>query len=142
MALLARNVDDGCDAESSEQSMVNNIPWVVYINSSFHVLKMCSSYVWTMVSVRLIFFPVRKSDVTCSSSSTATFAFYDRRNKTTCPEEATDTTACSVPGATDKVRAICQDKTMCDVSRSFPDLGPGSYKYLSVTYTCRKYTMV
>ena len=87
-------------------------------------------------SVRLICFPARKSNIDCSSSSTATFAFYGRHNKTTCPVEAADTTTCSVPGATDKLRAICQDKTTYDVSRSFPDLAP------SIIYTCRMHTMV
>ncbi|KAI0221947.1 hypothetical protein LSAT2_026784 [Lamellibrachia satsuma] len=65
-------------------------------------------------------------------------AFYGRLDTTTCPHSAMKTTSCTLPGITDTVRTICQDNTACDVSGPFTDPCYGTYKYLKVTYECRR----
>ncbi|KAI0237477.1 L-rhamnose-binding lectin CSL1 [Lamellibrachia satsuma] len=76
--------------------------------------------------------------ISCPSGSVVHVisAFYGRLDTTTCPLGATQTTTCSLPGITDTVRTICQDKTTCDVSGPFTDPCVGTYKYLKVTYKC------
>ena len=66
-------------------------------------------------------------------------AFYGRLDLTTCQHKYMKSTSCSLPGATDTVRMICQDKTTCDVeTSSFADPCYGTYKYMNVTYECRR----
>ena len=65
-------------------------------------------------------------------------AFYGRLDRTTCPHSAMQTTSCTLPGITDTVRAICQDKAACDVSGPFTNPCANTYKYLKVTYECRR----
>ena len=79
--------------------------------------------------------------ISCPSGSfiNVISAFYGRLDLTTCQHRSMKSTSCSLPGATDAVRTICQDKTTCDVKGSlFSDPCRGTYKYMNVTYECRR----
>ena len=79
--------------------------------------------------------------INCSSGSVVDVisAFYGRLDLTTCQHKSMKSTSCSLPGAIHSVRTICQNKTTCDVKMfSFADPCPGTYKYMNVTYECRR----
>ncbi|KAI0242377.1 hypothetical protein LSAT2_013649 [Lamellibrachia satsuma] len=65
-------------------------------------------------------------------------AFYGRLDRTTCPHRSILTTSCSLPGITERVRTMCDDKITCDVIGPFTDPCVGTYKYLKVMYECRR----
>ncbi|KAI0242376.1 hypothetical protein LSAT2_013648 [Lamellibrachia satsuma] len=64
-------------------------------------------------------------------------AFYGRLDRTTCPHSSILTTSCSLPGITERVRTMCDDKITCDVVGPFTGPCVGTYKYLKVIYECR-----
>ena len=67
--------------------------------------------------------------------------FYGRLEKITCPLDGNmGDTSCSLADAIDIVRPICQNQTTCSLQAPPNDVDPcwGVYKYLRVTYACRR----
>ncbi|KAK2186570.1 hypothetical protein NP493_195g02014 [Ridgeia piscesae] len=94
----------------------------------------------TCSEITLLKCEIDKIHINCPSGSDIDVisAFYGRLDLTTCQHISMKSTSCSLPGVTDAVRTICQDKTTCDVKSSlFSDPCRGTYKYMNVTYECR-----
>jgi len=68
-------------------------------------------------------------------------ASYGRQDRNTCPSSSIKTTSCSARRSSPKVKARCQYKNSCWLQASnsvFGDPCKGTYKYLSVSYSCKK----
>ncbi len=69
-----------------------------------------------------------------------TAVLYGRLDTVTCPHTAMSDTSCSLPGAIDIVRSICQNQMTCSLQTPGSEADPcqNTFKYLTVTYTCRR----
>ena len=65
-----------------------------------------------------------------------TDAFYGRLDQITCPHNAMSDTSCSLSGAIDIVRSLCQNQRTCSLEPPGSDPCLNTYKYLRVTYVC------
>ncbi|KAJ7393801.1 hypothetical protein OS493_003463, partial [Desmophyllum pertusum] len=68
-------------------------------------------------------------------------ASWGRQDSITCPNGDMSYTNCHDPNSVNVVRNLCNNRGTCYLTANndeFNDPCPGTYKYLQVTWTCRK----